>query len=113
MGEIELVEREINQRLSAHACKVCGNSPSIDSAGFSSPGVAYAVISHGKGCFTQSEDGGGDETVDIPCELAAICNLLFRISELRAKNARLEAKVLQQQRELMDLRTELSRSIVS
>ena len=40
-----------------YACDVCGNVP--DEAGF---------IEHGKGCYTQSEDGGGFSEVDFGCK---------------------------------------------
>ncbi len=36
-----------------YACKVCGNVPDED-----------GCIEHGKGCYTQSEDGGGYSFVD-------------------------------------------------
>ena len=38
-----------------YACEVCGNAP--DEQG---------CIEHGKGCYTQSEDGGGDSWVELP-----------------------------------------------
>lgn len=36
-----------------YRCDVCGNVPDSD-----------GKIEHGKGCYTQSEDGGGDSWVD-------------------------------------------------
>ena len=38
-----------------YACDVCGNVPDC-----------LGEISHGKGCYTQSEDGGGYSWVDLP-----------------------------------------------
>lgn len=35
-----------------HACKVCGNEPD-----------RFGALEHGKGCYTQSEDGGGTSYV--------------------------------------------------
>ena len=40
-----------------YACKVCSNAPDED-----------GMIEHGKGCFTQSSDGGGISFVDFPEE---------------------------------------------
>lgn len=34
------------------ACKVCQNTPDAD-----------GILSHGKGCYMVSEDGGGDEYI--------------------------------------------------
>lgn len=36
-------------------CKVCGARPDV-----------YGTVRHGKGCFTQSEDGGGESFEEIP-----------------------------------------------
>lgn len=36
------------------ACDVCGNVPDED-----------GILEHGKGCYTQSEDGGGYSYVDL------------------------------------------------
>lgn len=32
-----------------YACKICGNTPD-----------EYSIIRHGRGCYTQSENGGGE-----------------------------------------------------
>jgi hypothetical protein len=40
-----------------YACDVCGNVPDEN-----------GVIEHGKGCYTQSEDGGGTSVVDFDKE---------------------------------------------
>ena len=41
-----------------YACDVCGNVPDEN-----------GIIEHGKGCYTQSEDGGGTSVVEFdPCE---------------------------------------------
>ena len=40
-----------------YSCKVCSNAPDVD-----------GMIEHGKGCFTQSSDGGGISFVDFPEE---------------------------------------------
>lgn len=41
----------------SYACKVCGNSPDED-----------GWIEHGKGCYTQGEDGGGTSRVELPAQ---------------------------------------------
>jgi len=38
-----------------YACKVCQNVPD-----------EYGTLDHGKGCYTQSEDGGGTSYVELP-----------------------------------------------
>ncbi len=38
---------------SKHACKVCGNIPDED-----------GVLEHGRGCYVESSDGGGQSFVD-------------------------------------------------
>ena len=37
------------------ACEVCGNVPD-----------EYGIIEHGRGCYTQCEDGGGLSIVELP-----------------------------------------------
>lgn len=39
------------------ACKICGNTPD-----------EYSVIDHGRGCFTQSENGGGSSFCEAHCQ---------------------------------------------
>jgi len=46
-SDLTYEEREIYQ------CDICGNVPD-----------EYGVIEHGKGCYTQSSDGGGVSSVD-------------------------------------------------
>ena len=43
--------------LEEYACDVCGNIPDEE-----------GCIEHGKGCFTQHEDGGGYSVVDLPAK---------------------------------------------
>lgn len=40
-----------------YACDVCGNVPDDD-----------GMIEHGRGCYTQNEDGGGTSFVEFECE---------------------------------------------
>ena len=42
-----------------YGCKVCGTVPDED-----------GCIEHGKGCYTQSEDGGGWSFVELPKSIA-------------------------------------------
>jgi hypothetical protein len=48
------------ERRQRYACKVCGNWPDED-----------GDLEHGKGCYTQSEDGGGSEFVEMEEDEAA------------------------------------------
>ena len=41
------------EQRAVYACKVCGNVPDEE-----------GVLHHGRGCYTQSEDGGGDEWIE-------------------------------------------------
>ena len=72
--EMNIVRDEVKQRDAAasfrqwqeeNACKVCGNMP--DESG---------ALDHGRGCYTQSEDGGGTSFVDLrPIQQANIDDL--------------------------------------
>ena len=56
-----------------YACKVCGSVP--DEAGF---------VEHGRGCFTQDEDGGGTSYVEFDDQTEYTREeLLEEIAELR------------------------------
>lgn len=44
----------------SNACKVCQATPD-----------QYGFREHGKGCYVNSEDGGGEDSVDVPDELAS------------------------------------------
>ncbi len=61
-----------------YACKVCGNVPDED-----------GKIEHGKGCYTQSEDGGGTSWVELPADTPTTPDLL---TAARAALDRLERK---------------------
>ena len=47
-------------------CKVCGNRPRYEE------GFDLGEVEHGRGCYTQSEDGGGSEFVDVTPEYLAL-----------------------------------------
>ena len=51
-GLVRRRERTYEER-AEYACDVCGNVPDND-----------GVIQHGKGCYTQSADGGGESFVE-------------------------------------------------
>lgn len=49
-----------NEYREAHACKVCQAMPDEE-----------GIIEHGRGCYTVSEDGGGESSVETYEEWAA------------------------------------------
>lgn len=55
-----------------YCCKVCENVPDED-----------GCIEHGKGCYTQSEDGGGSSYVDLPTAPVELVVLLQPTSPIR------------------------------
>ena len=55
-----------------YACDVCGNVPDED-----------GMIEHGRGCYTQSEDGGGVSFIEFDAE--QIIDDLKRFEEESAK----------------------------
>lgn len=63
LADLELLDRARN----SFACKVCGNIP--DEEGW---------LEHGRGCYTQSEDGGGSEAVDLEERLVEIAEEITR-----------------------------------
>jgi hypothetical protein len=60
-----------------HECKICGNTPD-----------EYGAIEHGKGCHTQSEDGGGTSHVE------ACCTVLPMLLDELEKMIRMTGKVI-------------------
>lgn len=59
---------------SKYCCDVCGNVPDED-----------GVIEHGKGCYTQSEDGGGTSCVEFDPPGEAIMAEPGRYDKMAAK----------------------------
>lgn len=79
---VERAENWLQSQLRAMACKVCQNYPSgIDIGDELDDIPSFAIIEHGSGCYTQSEDGGGESSVDVGESVVIVAGLLAELEK--------------------------------